>query len=50
MSLGAAGDGAHVYIEHVVEVDPLQVDEGPAREGERGLHLGEYISYVDETQ
>ena len=33
MSLGAAGDGAHVYIEHVVEVDPLQVEEGPAREG-----------------
>ena len=32
MSLGAAGDGAHVCIEHVVEVDPLQVEEGPARE------------------
>ena len=41
MPLEAAGVMTHVYSEHVVEVDPLQGEEDPAREGERGLHLGE---------
>ena len=41
MPLEAAGVMTHVYSERVVEVDPLQGEEDPAREGERGLHLGE---------
>ena len=41
MPLEAAGVMRHVHSEHVVEVDPLQGEEDPAREGDRGLHLGE---------
>ena len=41
MLLEAAGVMTHVYSKHVVKVHPLQVEEDPAREGERGLHLGE---------
>ena len=36
LSFEAAGDDAHVYIEHVVEVDP-QVEQDPTMEGEREM-------------
>ena len=40
MPLEAADVMTHVYSEHVVEVNPLQGEKDPVREGESGLHFG----------